>query len=220
VHHSTDAWPEAVAEEFLRSVGADNSPDALTLAHEAGLNPTAGAVERAEIGSDGTLVYRGDALAVDQQRWVSMELAGWLLRQQRLDDSQEPRSYTAAALLLPREGFMRYAELTGWNLRELQVLYPNASMGTMALRIAMLHEAVVTWFDHGETRWRAVAPAYRSELYEPTRFEQHLAAIALETDTILSPARRVWAFPLNRQVGAALVVCDAKELFSRRDSGR
>jgi hypothetical protein len=196
-------------------VGAGPSPDAIDLARRAGLQPAPSDVDRSTLAEDGSLLYRADARHIDQQRWVAQHLAGWLLRQQQLDDSPELIADTAAALLLPRDKFLRDAEETSWNLRALQPLYPNASMGTLALRIASLQEAVVTWFDRGTARWRSVAPAFSSELATPTRFEQNLAAIALETDTVLHPAPRVWAFPLNRKLGTALLVCDAQDLLAR-----
>jgi hypothetical protein len=66
-------------------------------------------------------------------------------------------------------------------------------------------------------RWRSVPPTLQGEIASPTRFEQHLAEIALETDTVLHPAARIWAFPLNRNLGSVLVVCEAHEVLERRD---
>lgn len=206
---------EQVAERFLERVGAGASPDAMELARRAGLVPLPGDVRRAELGIDGVLSYRADARPRDQQRWVSFQLAGHLLRLHDLDDSREATYQTAAALLLPREPFVRDAAEAGWNIRELRALYPNASIRTMAYRIVTLQPAALTWFDHGRRQWRSVHPAVRSRLAETTRYEQHLAEISLESDEVLNPEKRVWAFPLHRRLGMTMLLCDAERLLAK-----
>jgi hypothetical protein len=215
VQQAKDGANERAAEALLARAGAGSAPDAIELARRMGLAPRPGPVQRAALTDQGTLTYRADARATDQQRWVSNVLAEWWLRQSHLEPTPERVAYTAAALLLPRDAFMRAVEQNGWNVRELQTLYPNVSIGTIAVRIAMVHDAVVTWFDHGRVRWRSTAPEGRSDLVSPSRFEQHLAEIALESDTVLHPEPRMWAFPLNRKVGAVLLVCDARDLAAR-----
>jgi len=207
---------ERIADGLLQRAGAGSVPDVVELASHAGLSPAVGDVQRAEFSRDGTLVYRGNAPRVDQRRWLSDRIAGFLLRQRGLDDSQASIAQLTAALQLPREAFKRHCDLMGWNLRELQQLYADSSMGTLGLRVAMLYEAVVTWFDHGDVRWRFISPALRAELETPTHLEQHLAAIALEADSVLSPRPRMWGFPLYRRVGGAIVLCDARELLTHK----
>ena len=206
---------ERVAEEFLREVGAGDLPNAIELARSAGLNPLPGDVERAELASDGTLLYRADARHSDQQRWVAHQLAGWLLRRASLDDAFEPSIYTGAALLLPRARFEREIEQAEWNVRALRQTYEHAAVRTIAHRIVSLREAAVTWFEHGRSVWRFVSPGVVATLEEPSRFEQHLAEISLESDEVLHPEKRVWAFPLNRNFGSTLLVCDAERLIER-----
>lgn len=209
----SDSTPERVAGTFLQEVGAGPRPDAFELAKLAGLQLCAAEVARASIGSDGTLTYPVAGRPATQQRAVVMTLAGMLLEREAPSPSRELVANTAAALMLPREEFERASALTDWNLRALQELYPNASMAMVAARIAMLHDAVVTWFDRDGIRWRSLA---QDGLEKPTRFECYLAEIARETDTVLHPERRVWAFPLRRSLGVVLV-CETKALLARKD---
>ena len=206
---------ERVAEGFLRDVGAGDSPNAIDLARSAGLTPLPGDVARAGLLADGTLPYRADARHSDQQRWVAHQLAGWLLRRANLTDSFEATVQTGAALLLPRERFERELEQAEWNVRELRKVYEHAAVRTIAHRIVTVQEAAVTWFEQGHSVWRFVSPSIVGRMDEPCRFEQHLAQISLESDEVLHPEPRVWAFPLNRNFGSTLLVCDARRLLER-----
>lgn len=160
-------------------------------------------------------MYRADARHSDQQRWVAYQLAGWLLRRANLADSFSLAVDTSAALLLPRERFEREIDRVEWNVRELRQIYDHAALRTIAHRIVCLREAAVTWFEGGRSIWRFVSPSVLGTLEEPSRFEQHLAEISLESDVVLHPETRVWAFPLNRKFGSTLLVCDARRLLER-----
>ena len=208
-----DSPAERVAAAFLEDVDAPPAPDAFELAKLAGLHPVAGDVARTSLDDDGTLYYSAARRLAGQQLAVARALAGFLLRRAQLEASRGAVADTASALLLPRADFLRASALTGWDLRALQLLYPNAAFSTLAARVGMLHESVVTWFEASRVRWRSPRC---DELEKPTRFEQYLAEIAHETDTVLHPQRHVWAFPLRRSLGVVLI-CETQALRDRKD---
>lgn len=130
---------------------------------------------------------------------VLHELAHLLLRLHRLPNDEDHAWRLAAAMLLPRDHFLRQYRRARGRLEELAGVFPHASNEMIARRLVGLSDSLHLWvWDVApeRRRYRVLSPGWQWHSRRPTPLELEAMELALEERRAVEPVGGVRAWPV------------------------